>query len=190
MLKPPPKRLVIPALALALGLGGCANTAALRDLAAQTSTKVDAHHGQMNDFIAAQRELNASGAQELMDFAADTGTSQTQTGRITEGWRLAGRKDLLDQQAVTSQVTSAAILTSLVPAPISAADLSDGGSGKTLDEASKTYALMAKPPTLTDNIVEALTAADAVYQAVETIKAQAGAEGEAKAATAKTAATK
>ena len=170
-------------------LGGCANTGAMRTLAGQTSSRVTVQSTTLADFVKAQQQLNAGDANELQTLEADAARQNRETALVVDGWKLAGRADLVGAEAGATRAPPAEILASLNNAQVAAAALSDGGAAAKLVEAGVQFSAMAKKPKGADAVKEMFSSANAVYAALETQKAAASSAA-AKAQPAPTPATK
>lgn len=186
MRKPPIFARCPPALALVLllGLGACADRAAERTLAGQTSTQLVLHQTQVRDFIDAQSDLNKADALELDRYAQLTAILRDNSARLTEAWTLAANQPLLDQQASATSVGPAAIISSMAIDTTAAAKLSDGGAGDALDGANKTLTTLALTPSNKDRAVEVFGLASDVNTALTSIQKDAVDKTQANAATA------
>ena len=169
-------------LITALALGGCANTPAMRTLAGQTSTRVTVQSTTLANFVKAQQQLNAGDANELETLNADTARQNRQTALVLDGWKFAGRTDLVTAAAAATRVQPAEIIVWLNGSQVSPAPLSDGGSGAKLADAGVQFSAMAKKPKSGDAVMAMFTSANAVYAALEAQKSAAASATPAKAA--------
>lgn len=164
---------IFATILLASGLAACANTAAMRTLATQTSKSATAEEGQMNDFIAASKQQNLDNATTLKSIRGQAAAEQAAANQALLAWKLAADKDLLAAQAFTTQAQPADIVASLTTTAPPPMTLDDGGSAAALEKANTVFTTMAKTPRLRDNITELYASGDAVYQALQAQKAAA-----------------
>jgi len=170
---PPTPATLTGLFAAALALTGCANTAAMRGLAAQTSGALTRDSGALGTFVATASQSALDRAATLADLQAARTDAQVAVERKRESWTLAGRKQDLELLAEVERVRPADILAGL-PAPVPAMPaLDDGGAGASLDKAAGTYKAMAAPPKAKDQLKAIFEAGQSVQQAVQTIKDKA-----------------
>ena len=163
----------IVALGCCLAMAGCANTAAMRDLATQTSNTVAAHQASLDNFVAAQKALNAADAEELSLYARAAADERAQTDLLIGGWHFAGDQELLANQAFAAQVGPSTITISLAATQPPPQPIDDGGASAKLATAKTQFAHLAKPPSTVDGLKEIYASASAVYDALETLKSSA-----------------
>ena len=166
----------LTAIALCLGIGGCANTVAMRDLAEQTGSKVDDYQTSLNDFIAAQNALNAGNQEELAVFADLTASEKSDAQRQFESWQFANRPDLMSQMTLAMRRAPADISLSpdLQPPPLDR--VSDGGAASVLSAGSgQLHGLASRGVTWMQMLGDAKPVADAVIKSLTKIKEDAAA---------------
>ncbi|HEY3949827.1 hypothetical protein [Phenylobacterium sp.] len=151
-------------------LSGCANTAAMRTLASQTSAHLATEQSGMDGFITAQKQLNQNNATLLDTLATQTALEQAQTALLVNAWTLAGQKDVLATQATAAKVDAPTIVASLSVTHATADTLDDGGAGASLQKAAGAYTAMAKKPSFKAQAQEIFASGNAVYQAAEKLK--------------------
>ena len=157
-------------IGLVLALGGCANTPAMRTLATQTSSRVAAQEATMNNFIAAEKQLNQGNLGTLKDLGAQAQAQQTQTDLILETWTLAGSQDLLAAHAAVNKTQGADIVASLAVVSAAPPALDDGGAGGSLEKANSAFTALAKKPGFLDMAGEIFASGGAVYQAAQKLE--------------------
>ena len=161
-----------------LALAGCANTPGMRDLAGRGAARASADRRSTEEFVEAQRQLNATNAHELTDLNQIAAREQADTALIMDGWRFAGRGALVERESWVQQTGPAqivALLDAQQPAPAAL----DDGAGAALAGASTAFAAMAKTPSPFDQAREFYGSAAAVYDALNALKAQAAKAGAA-----------
>jgi hypothetical protein len=127
----------------------------------------------MNDFIAAQKQLNQDDASTLDTIRAQATGPQAATALVLQAWNVAAKKDLLSAQAAAAQTQPAQIVASLAVTPTVPAQLDDGGAGSSLQKANSAFATIAKPPGTAAQLKDLFDSAAAVNQALEALKASA-----------------
>lgn len=162
-------------LALAISLGGCANTKDFRTLANLTGQKVVSHQRQVDDFTASQNDLNSAAAVELENFAHATATSGTATGRLLDRWKLMGAQTELSQHDVVAAVGPQAILDSLAVVEIKPTVIADDATDKQLAAAAKAYQALAVAPGFKAQVGEVFEIGQEVGKAVSDARTAANA---------------
>jgi hypothetical protein len=170
-------------LGFAFSLSACANTPAMRNLAAQTSSRVATQEASMNRFIQTGKQVNQDSAVTLATLQAQSAAQQAKTALTLEIWTLANKKDLLAAQAAVAKVQAADIVASSAVAQPALPALDDGGAGSSLEKASGAFTALAKKPGFLDMAREIFISGGAVYQAAHNLE-QAAPSQPAKAATA------
>jgi hypothetical protein len=167
------RSIAIAAAFSALGLVGCADTAAMRNLASQLSTKVAEQQANTAGFVATQQAINAGAQARVAELNRSRLVVQAETDRLRDSWIYAGSHDLADRQAWASRTDGATILASMaiVGTTPPALQADDGLTGLS-DAQDQLRKLSAKPKTL-DELKEIYREGDAIYASAKALNATA-----------------